>query len=67
LHGWFPTLKAVAGWYSELGEIHLFAEKSGVLWVGSTLINEKQYFAIFSTNFFIWMCEVIIKYFGGHP
>jgi hypothetical protein len=42
-------------------------EKCGVLQVSSTLINEKQDFAIFSIQFCILLSEVIFKYFGGHP
>jgi hypothetical protein len=43
------------------------AEKCVVLWVGSTLINEKQDFSIFSTQFSNQLCEVIFRYFGNHP
>jgi hypothetical protein len=42
------------------------AEKCDVLWMGSTLMDEEQDFAIFSTQFSI-LCVVIFRYFGGHP
>jgi hypothetical protein len=44
-----------------------FAEKYGVLNMGSTLTNEEQYFAIFSTRFSVQLCQANLKYFGDHP
>jgi hypothetical protein len=38
-----------------------------VVFFGWAAHRWKQYFAIFSTQFSNQLCEVIFKYFGGHP
>jgi hypothetical protein len=52
-------------------QLHLAARnvtmKCGVLQTGSTLITAAQDFAIFSSQFPTWLCQVLLKYFGGHP
>lgn len=58
-----PNLKAVA--VVQLAGKHITSVllNKYVHWVSSTLINEKQDFVIFDTQFSIYLCEMIFKYF----